>query len=222
MTAMTAKKLEKSIEKALLEWLLPLGFYAEDGGGCARWKDDVYVYIGCVVTRIGGVNRVKPVGQMGFKSSQRIYQAFMHDKSLPSPNRSVDLQADYAHFARSWSEDMRCQSVEDLDVFLDGLRVFVLEKLYPTLNSYTEPSQVVELYLKYDETNRACLDLPGWHGYSSALKALILARLYRAGVYESLRKRYQPVFEQLMPEYKERVIKLITYLDQRELPHIVE
>ncbi len=217
MTAIPTKKLEKVIDKKLLEWLEPLGFYAEDGGGCARWENDVYVYIGCIVTRIGGVNCIRPFGQMGFKVTQRIFQAFMHDRNLHSPKMAVDLQADFAHFARNWTEDMHCQDEEDLNSFLGELRSFVLNKLYPTLTIYVEPRQVLDLYLEYDETDRRCLELPGWHGYSSALKALILARLYRVEVYASLRKRYQPIFEPLIPEYKEQVSKLIAYLDQKEL-----
>ncbi|HET8730546.1 MAG TPA: hypothetical protein VFM34_05485 [Moraxellaceae bacterium] len=221
MAAITAKKLEKAIEKALVEWLSPLGFRAEQGG-CSRWENDIYVYMGCVVTRIGGINRVKPVGQMGFRSSQAIYQAFMHDRDIPSPDRSVDLQADYAHFARSWSSDMRCQSEEDLLAFLESLRIFVMEKLYPTLAAFSEPGAVVDLYLGYDEKDRHSLELPGWHGHGSALKALILARLYRPDAYEILKKRYQPIFEQLLPELRERVTRLLAYLDQQVLSPVAE
>jgi hypothetical protein len=216
MTQLTSKKLEKAVQKALIEWFSPLGFVREDNGGCGRWENDRYTYIACIVSRVGGENRVLPFGQMGFKETKEIYQAFMHDKNLPSPNISVDLQVGYAHFMHDWRARMLCESVEELDAFLKELHDFIFNKLYPTLSAFTEPRQVLELYLKKNEDPRD-FALPAWSGYGSALTGLILARLYAPENYAELKVRYHPIIDPLLPEYKERAMKLIAYLDQEEL-----
>lgn len=217
MTVIPAKKLEKQVQKSLQQWLEPLGFKLESNGGCGRWHGDVYTYIACVVNRIGGINRVSPFGQMGFSHTQKIYSAFMSNSPEESNKTAVDLQVPYAYFARSWSADMRCQHEEELEEFLATLRNFTLERLYPTLTAYADPKRVLDLYLKRDETDKMCMDLPKWSGYSSALTALILARLHAPEKYGELKTRYMPSIEPLIPEYKERAMKLITYLDQKEL-----
>lgn len=220
MTALTVKKLEKVVQKALIEWLSPLGFTLESNGGCGRWQGDIYTYIGCVVNRVGGLNRIRPFGQMGFLHRKKIFSAFMSDNQEESNKIAVDLQADYAHFMRSWNADMRCQNEEEVDEFLSALHSFVFDRLYPTLTAFADPIQVLDLYIKYDETNRTSFDLPGWSGHSSALTAMILARLHAPHEYPALKKRYQPIFDQLLPEYKGRAEKLIAYLDQEKLANL--
>lgn len=218
MTVIPVKKLEKIVGKACLEWLKPLGFVLEENGGCGRWENDIYTYIGCVVVRVGGVNRIEPFGQMGFKDNQAIYQNFMLDKTLPIPDISVNLQAAYGNFMRDWNAYILCQHEEEVEATLVKLKAFIFDKLYPTLMRYTEPKLLLDLYIKHDETNKANFDLPVFKGYSSALTALIIARLHAPEHYETLKKRYEPIFERLLvPEYKERSANLIAYLDQNEL-----
>lgn len=222
MKEMPVKKLERVVQKSLIEWLSPIGFTLEDNGGCGRRQGDMYTYIACIVTRIGGANRVMPFGQMGFLHRKRIYSAFMSDDPDESNKIAVDLQVKYAHFTRDWNADMRCQYEEELDDFLESLRAFIMDKLYPTLMAYVEPRKLLELYLKKDETDPKGFDLPNGFDYSSALTALILARLHGPEHYAELKQRYKPVFAELtQPQNIERVGKLIAYLDQPELTPIV-
>lgn len=218
MTVIPLKKLEKIVTKALLEWLAPLGFSARDSGSCERWQSDIYTYIGCVVNRVGGINRIDPFGQMGFAHTQKIYSHFMSDDPAESNKIAVDLQAAYGNFMRDWNTYILCQHEEEVEAMLVKLKTFIFDKLYPTLMRYTEPKLLLDLYIKHDETNKANFDLPIFKGYSSALTALIIARLHSPEHYETLKKRYQPIFDRLLvPEYKERSAKLIAYLDQTEL-----
>ncbi len=217
MPAITAKRLEQAIAKEMAVWLAPIGFARDDSGGFSRWQGDVYTYIACVVTRYGGKNRVGPFGQIGFRHTRKIYTAFMSSDPDAANDIAVDLQVNYAYFVRNWTEDMECQTTEELPGFVSSLRDFILNNLYPTLLSVSEPRKVLDLYVKYDETNRTCLDLPGWSGYSSALTALVLARVHEPSLYPSLKKRYAPIFRQLLPEIRARADRLIEYLDGGQL-----
>lgn len=218
MTVIPLKKLEKIVGKACFEWLKPLNFVLEDNGGCGRWDNDIYTYVGCVVDRVGGINRIKPFGQMGFMHIKKIYSHFMTDDPAESNKIAVQLQAAYGNFMRDWNTYILCQHEEEVEAMLVKLKAFIFDKLYPTLMRYTEPKLLLDLYIKHDETNKANFDLPVFKGYSSALSALIIARLHAPEHYETLKKRYQPIFDRLLvPEYKERSANLIAYLDQKEL-----
>lgn len=221
MATISEKKLKKLVDKKLFEWLAPLGFVMTENGGCERWQNGVYTYIACIVDRLGGVNRIKPFGQMGFLQIQKIYSHFMSDDPAESNKIAVDLQANYANFMRDWTAYIPCQNEEDVDTMQVKLKAFIFDKLYPTLTRYATPEQVLALYLKYDETKKPNFDLPVFHGHSSALGALIIARLHAPQYYEKLKKRYQPVIAELMfPDEIQRCANLIAYLDQKELTPI--
>jgi len=214
MTVLPFKKLEKIVDKAMLEWFAPLGFVRASSGGVERWQGDRYDYLGCVVNRIGGLNRVSPFGQMGWLHRKGIFSHFMSDDPAESNKIAVDVQLRYAHFMKDWTADMRCQHEEELEAFLPQLRNFVMGQLYPALMSYATPEQVLALYLKKNEKDRRSFDPPSWSGYSSALTGLILARLHGAEHYEALKRRYAGEFADLDPDTLARANRLIAYLDQ--------
>ncbi len=219
MTVIAVRKLDKAISQALLEWLSPHGFIAADGGGVERWRGNRYDFIGAVVNRIGGENRVSPFGQMGFLDRKGIYSHFMSEDPQESNKIAVDVQLKYAHFMKDWTADIKCQEVEDLEDCLVEVKTFVMGKLYPTLQGYDSPQKVLAAYLKKNEKDRRNFDPPGWKGYSSALTGLILARLYGQEHYAKLKERYAHEFEDLDEETLMRAKRLIAYLDhQGELP----
>ena len=216
MTVLPIKKLCKVVDHSMLEWFAPLGFVRLSGGGVERWKDDRYDYLGCVVNRIGGENRISPFGQMGWRHHQEIYAHFMSDDPVESNKIAVDVQLRYANFVRDWAIGMHCQHEEELQTFLSQLRSFVMDQLYATLTSYATPEQVLALYLKKNEKSRTNFDPPVWSGYSaaSALTGLILARLHGPQHYETLKRRYAGEFAALDAETLARTDRLIHYLEQ--------
>lgn len=213
MTFLSPKKLEAAVDKHLLELMAPQGFVVGDPGGIERWQGDRYDYIACVINKVGGVTRISPFGQMGFRHVQRIYSHFMSDDPEASNNIAVDMQLRYAHFMKDWTADMRCEQVEHLGSFLNDLTIFVRDKLYPALMSYASPEIVLETYLRKDEGNRTSFNPPSWSGASSALTGLILARLHGPKHYLSLKKRYAVQFSDLDGDRLERTQRLIAYLD---------
>jgi hypothetical protein len=216
MTVLPLKKLHKIVNQAMLEWFTPLCFVRASSGGVERWQDDRYDYLGCVVKRIGGLNRVSPFGQMGFGHIQRLHSHFMSDDPIESNKIAVDVQLQYANFTKDWTADMRCQHEEELEAFLPQLRSFVMDRLYPALMSYATPEQVLALYLKKNHSSPTDFDPPVWQGYNaaSALTGLILARLHGPGHYETLKRRYAGEFADLDVDTLMRANRLIAYLDQ--------
>jgi hypothetical protein len=214
MSALSVSKLRSKVNKALLDWLSPLGFVPADSGGVERWTGERYDYIGCVVNRIGGENRVSPFGQMGFASTQVLYSHFMSDAPEESNKIAVDVQMEYADFMKDFTAALRCQSTDDFDSFLSDLKAFVMNRLYPALMACATPQQVFALYLKKDENDRRSFDPPSWFGLSSALTGLILARLYAPERYDAMKTRYQPQFDGVGAIKLERAKRLMAYLDQ--------
>lgn len=147
----------------------------------------------------------------------------MSDDPAESNKIAVEFQADYGNYAKDWKAFIPCQNDEDVEKMLITLKTFIFDKLYPTLTRYATPEQVLDLYIKHDETNKANFDLPVFQGFSSALGALIIARLHAPQHYEKLKKRYQPVLDEVMyppDNISEGITKLIAYLDQKELTPI--
>ena len=216
MTVLPVKKLHKIVDQSMLEWFAPMGFVRASSGGVERWQGDRYDYLGCVVNRIGGENRVSPFGQMGWRHRKDIYSHFMSDDPVESNKIAVDVQLQYANFVKDWATDMRCQHEEELQSFLPQLQSFVMDRLYKTLTSYTTPEQVLALYLKKNHKSRTDFDPPVWSGYNaaSALTGLILARLYGQEHYETLKRRYAGEFSDLDEDMLKRANNLIAYLDQ--------
>jgi hypothetical protein len=140
----------------------------------------------------------------------------MSDDPQESNKIAVDVSLKYAHFMQDWTARMRCQHFEDLDDFLAQLRSFIMERLFPTLMSYDTPEKVLTLYLKKNEKDRTSFDPPSWSGISSALTALILARLHVPEHYTRLKKRYVHEFEGLDSDKLERSNRLIQYLDKSD------
>jgi hypothetical protein len=217
MTVISVRKLERAIFQAMLDWLAPHGFVAAAGGGVERWQGDRYDFLGCVVSRIGGKNCISPFGQMGFGHIQNLYSHFMSDDPDESNKIAVDVQLRYAHFVKDWNNDMHCQHTEEVGAFLIQLRSFVMEELYPTLESYKTPEHVLGLYLKKNERDRKSFDPPSWFGCSSALTGLIVARLHVPDQYAALKQRYRDQFDGLDDDTLSRAKKLIAYLDQPQL-----
>ncbi|MEW9900654.1 hypothetical protein ABWL39_18725 [Chitinivorax sp. PXF-14] len=160
---------------------------------------------------------------MGFAETQVLYAHAMSDSPQESNKITVNMQLKYAYFMKSWTAEMLCQEIEQLDAFLAELRVFVLEKLYPALQTYDSPEKIISAYLKKNEKDRRSFDPPSWFGCSSALTGLILARLYSPGYFPSLKQRYAGEFEGLDEEKLSRGKRRIAYLDQPEtLPPLKE
>jgi hypothetical protein len=213
MTFLSPKKLDRLIDKSMLELMAPVGFVAASSGGIERWQGDRYDYMGCIVNQIGGMTRVSPFGQMGFGHVQRILSYFLSDDPAASNAIAVDVQLKYAHFVKDWTADMRCQQVEHLDGFLKELLGFVSNRLYPALMSYSSPEKVLDAYLKKNERDRTSFDPPSWSGYSSALTVLVLSRLHGPRHYDLLKQRYSNQFDGLRDLTLGRANGLIAYLD---------
>jgi len=217
--ALAPAKLERAITRALAATLQGKGFARADAGGVERWQRGVYMFIGAVVTRIGGVNRVEPFAQLGFEEAQKIYAEYMDDDPVAAIKRAVNLQVSYCYFSGGkWGDHLRCQEEAELPAVLGEISRLASEKFLPFLEQNAEPKKVLELYLPYDENDVHSCDPPGWHGHSSALGALILARLYGPEHYAALKKRYAPIFRPLIPEIKERAMRLVSFLDGERSP----
>lgn len=227
MTVIPLKKLNKIVDQSLVEWLSALGFVLDKGvlGGSSvyRWQGDIYNNICCQVMRIGGINRIVPFGQMGFLHTQKIYTHFMADSPEDAEEfnqRAVDFQVGYQHYMKDWNAYIACQHEEELDAALATLKAFIFDYLYPMLTAYTTPEKLLPLYQKIDEDNPVSFNIPVFHGFSSALGVLILARLHNSALYAEFKKRYQPIlYDPAEPPSKldERADRLIAYLDQKEL-----
>jgi hypothetical protein len=223
MTVIPVKKLDKTVDTAMLEWLSPLGFGRAGPGGVERWRGNRYDFLGCVVNRVGGENHVRPFGQMGFGHIQRVYSHFMSDDPAESNKIAVDVQLRYANFMKSWTAALRCQHEEELQEFLAKLRSFVMDELYPALMSYSTPEQVLALYINKNEKSPTDFDPPVWSGYNaaSALTGLILARLHGEENYVALKRRYSGELADLDVDTTARATRLIGHLDQPDpLPEL--
>jgi len=212
---LAAAKLEQAIGRSLTDALRDQGFALEPTGGVGRWRDDIYMYVGAAVTRIGGTNRVAPFAQLGFREPQEIYNKYVWNEH-EAAKIAVDLQVEYCYFSKGkWGDHLLCQQEAELPALLQRIRELAALKILPFLEQHTDPRKVLELYLRFDENSGDPCEPPGWRGHGSALGALLLARLYAPEHYAPLKKRYAPVFKPLVPEIKEKAMRLIAYLDQR-------
>ena len=204
----------------MLEWLSPLGFASQKGGGCFRWRNSSYFYIAHTTASYGNHCHIDPFGQIGFDEEGKIFRYFFHEKKLLSPNRPVAMAVKYANFVKKWSSSFVYDEDDDLKEFLLQLRVFVTEQLLPLLESYDDPEKIVRLYLDRDENQQKSFDLPFWYGYDSAITGLILSRLFAREHYPALRRRYERLFDAQVsdPEENRRISELCSYLDQDTLP----
>jgi hypothetical protein len=225
MTTLTAKKLEKIVNKAILEILAPFGFVEDKTGGAFCDRGDVYLYVGGLTQRLGvlgkpgGYNQIKPFGQIGFKAVNNIKLTFL-DPGEPIRKATGHFQVQYRHFAGERDAYIGCETEEELPAALEQVRSLVLDQLLPCLEKHTDPKQVLQVYLAHDEHEKNSLGLIGAYDYSTALSGLILARLYGREHYEPLKRRYQHFIDPLRPETKEKALKLIAYLDCDPLPSL--
>ena len=219
---LTVNSLKKKVGDKLQSWFGPMGFEFEngvDGVELFRWKDNVYTSIACIINRIGGHNRIIPLGQLGFRDTNEIYQRFMLDPDLPIPNRSVDLTIKYSNLENDWNAKITCNEEKELDDMYSKLQDAILEKLFPALTEYSDPNKLVKLYVEKNETDSSDLNLPAWHGYSSAVTGLILSKLYAPKYYETLKKRYEALFEKELSqeETRAKVDALISHLENHHV-----
>lgn len=227
MTVIPLKKLNKIIDASLAEWLSLEGFVLEKGvlGGSSviRWQGDMFTDIGCQVIRIGGENRIVPSGMMGFLHTQKIYTHFMADSPEDAAElnkRAVDFQVGYQQIKQDWHAYIPCQHEEEVENALATLKAFIFDDLYPMLTVYTSPEELLPLYQALDENNPTSFNIPVFHGFSSALGVLIIARLHQPDLYPTFKKRYQTIIyppDEPADELTERADRLIAYLDQEEL-----
>jgi hypothetical protein len=213
-------RLDRAIDKTLLAALQPLGF-SREGAGCgyARWDSAKSQYLGVITQCVGGKNRIEPFAQVGFADVTRIMDAFMNP-GAPTRKVSCNLQMRYSYFAGRYDGHIPCQTEAELPKALGQVREFVLDELLPCAERYSDPKRALEAYLDYDENDRKSLKIPSWFGYSSALCGLILARLHGRNHYEGLRRRYWKIFAPLIPDIKEKALKIMAYLDCDPLPSL--
>ena len=213
MKKLAPARIEKAVDKHMLELLSPLGFVKGPDGGAFREQRDVYQYIAVVVQNIGGVNRITPFGQIGFKETNQVYNAAMYPNELPK-NSTADIQIDYCYFTKEWRSYLPCQTDEELPGLLVQITDFLVNRMLPCLETYSDPKKVLAAYIAKDEQDIHSCDPPRWKGYGTALQGLILARLYGNGTeYASLKSRYARFIDPLMPHLKDSADKLIAYLD---------
>ncbi len=177
------------------------------------------MFVGGLVQRIGGKNRITPFGQIGFAATNRIYFAFI-EPGKPLRKATGEFQVEYRHFAGERDAYIGCETEEELPQALDHVQDLILNRLLPCLEKHTDPKQVLQVYVTHDEHQKNSLGLIGAYDFSSALSGLILARLYGREHYEPLKRRYKFFFEPLRPETKEKALKLIAYLDHDPLPDL--
>jgi len=212
------QKLQAGVARVMSDVFLDKGFAPVGEGGMERWRGGVYFYVGAIVDRVGEVNRIEAVGQLGFGDVKRISSAFMADDPDKANKIAVHLQVRHCHFTEQPGSHFVCQEEAELPGFLDSLKRFFTEKLLPVLEAHTDPKKVLDLYLSFDEKDVRSCKLPGWFGYSSALGALALARLHGPAHYGELKQRYMSYIRPLIPEIRDRAMDLISYLDQEPLP----
>ena len=212
MSMLPASKLEKVIDRELKAHLASYGFKREKGGGCYRWDDDRYTYIGCVVAGSGKYTRVKPFGQAGLLHIQKVYSRFMADDPIEACKRAVTIQGNYSNFRKEANAHIKYQSEDDLPKLLSELFEFVDQELLPWLDSMWEPKKIIELYINKDENKPRDLELPVWHGAGSALTVLIVSALHAPDLFPALYERYKCVIGKLNPKSKVKAEKLVEYL----------
>jgi hypothetical protein len=213
-------RLSRAVKSTLFPALRPLGF-SKEGAECgfARWDSAKSQYLGVVTQCSGGKNRIEPFAQVGFADVTRIMDAFMRP-GAPARTVSCNVNMRYCYFAGQHDGHIPCQTEAELSKALEQVREFVLDTLLPCAVRYSDPKLALEAYLDYDENDRKLLKIPGWSGYASALSGLILARLHGQNHYEGLRRRYGKIFAPLIPEIKEKALKIIAYLDCDPLPSL--
>ena len=219
--ALTKRKLETTVRDALADWLGPLGFRPSASGGVERCSDGRYEYVACVVSRVGGENRVQPFAQVGWLRRKKIYSHFMSENPDESNKIAVDVTFRYAHFKRDWTARMVCQTQEQVPAFLESLKMFLTDQMLPAMRSCATPRDALNLYLKKNEDDKTSFDPPSWYGHTSALTALILARLYAPEHFEPLKQRYRRQFEGLDSETLAQSHRLLAYLEKSDpLPEL--
>jgi hypothetical protein len=219
MTNITIAKLEKRVDKTILDALSSSGFEKDDTGGSFCDKGSVYLFIGSLTQRIAGKNRIAPFCQVGFAETNRIYFSFMNPGE-PAGKATGDLQVHYRHFAGELNAYIGCETEEELPRALERVKDLVVNRMLPCLEKYSSPEHVLQAYVDHDENQKNSLGIVGAHDYSSALSGLILARLYGREFYEPLKRRYRPFIDPLMPAIKEKALALIAYLDRELLPDL--
>ncbi len=213
MTKITYKKLERALDERLEVLLSPYGFELQDGGGCYKWENGVYYFIGCIVTTVGGERKIVPAGQVGLEATKKLYQQFMIENIDDAPNISVDVTVKYGNLKNDRKAFIPCETADDLDQALSMVEDFVMKDLYPLLKDLSDPLKMLDLYRQKDEKNSAGLELPVWNVISSPITALILSSLYSPSDYPIFKERYGYIFDGMSEEYKPRVRKLIEHLE---------
>lgn len=217
MTNITATKLEKLVDKTILSALAPSGFVRDETGGSFCDRGDVFLYVAGLTRSLAGKNQITPFGQVGFAATNRIYFTFM-EPGKQIRKATGEFQVDYRHFAGERDAYIGCETEEEVPAALEQVRALVLDRLLPCLEKHTDPKEVLRVYVAHDELQKNSLDLVGAHNCSTALSGLILARLYGRKHYGPLKRRYQHFIDPLIPEIKEKALRLITYLDCDPLP----
>jgi hypothetical protein len=212
-TKIPRSRLERHLNKLALSILKPLGFKGEDGG-CLREFNGGAQYFAISVTDTGGKNSVMPFGQTGLLSPHSINDHFC------GPMRMLGLgqfQVDYPHFTGIPIKGRPCQTPADLPETEAWLHDFLLNKMVPCLEKYSDPHAILQAYLAHDETQKNTTDVLTWHGWNSAATGLIYARLYGPEHYTGLKQRYARIFAPLLPEYKNQMNGLLAYLDKEHI-----
>lgn len=219
---LTAARLRRDVDKAMREWLKPLGFeWHKTFEGCCRWRDGYHIFIASGIESYGLHNAARPYSWAGFAETSKIIDHFMRRPDRQRLDSSDDVYIDYGNFVHSWQKGMICDYPEDYERFLKVFRIFILERLLPLLESYSDPQNMIEAYLRKKDFGGLDFDPPIWQGCGSAIRGITLARLYRPRVYKKLKRRYKQQFkEDLRDEHQDRIKRLIAYLDQKELAPI--
>ncbi len=110
---MTSGKLSRDVDKALREWLRPLGFtWDKNFSGCSRWQDGYYIFIACLIQTRGGETRAEPYSWAGFAETRKIIGHY-YSAGGYRPDSSDDIYIEYANFVHSWIKGIICNHVED-------------------------------------------------------------------------------------------------------------
>jgi hypothetical protein len=219
MTSITASKLEKFVDKTILDALAAHGFVKDETGGSFCDRGDVFLYVAGLTRKLGGKNQMTPFGQVGFATTNKIKFTFL-EPGRPIRKATGTFQVDCRHFAGERDAYIGCETEEEVPAALEQVRNLVMDRLLPCLEKHTDPKEVLSVYVAHDERLKNSLGLLGAHNYSTALSGLILARLYAREHYEPLKQRYQHFFDPLRPETKVKALNLIAYLDSDPLPSL--